>query len=65
MVILTYIYHENQLNVGEYTVHGSSRYGIFTDMWLQCMVNCMYNILCQSHGSGNSKMTRDTWTILM
>ena len=34
MVILTYIYHENKLNVGEYTVHGSSRYGIFTDMWL-------------------------------
>ena len=26
--IFTYIYHKNQLNVGEYTIHGSYRYGM-------------------------------------
>ncbi len=34
--IFTYIYHKNQLNVGEYTIHGSYGYKIF-----QCREGCL------------------------
>ena len=48
--IYTYIYHKNQPNVGNYTIHGSyglsipwlSRYGLFSYIWLVEGVNVRF-----------------------
>jgi len=61
MVYLPHIYHQNQPNVGEYTVHGYYGYGEFITLfriWWNTSILLLLILLAFTCGGSNEDMIR-------